>query len=277
MAAKELIFDEFLKRVCPPRQLNWRKYRRASQCKVLSRIYELGLRGYAEYAEYIDSNPAEQALLPNLLRVTVSRFFREKEVWNYLASDILPAMINKIQRPLKILHIGCCGGEEPYSMALLWKTEIEPIFPDARVGITALDIDQSCLERAQKGWYAPKTLREVPEKILHTWFKEHKRGYLIDQRITDMVRFKRFDLLSDSLPMEQDIIFCRYLVFTYYQGQRLQEMIQRITRAFSQQGVLVMGQKEPLESLNGRLLTPMSDSVSIFRMGCFDEGNGMYV
>ncbi len=267
MASKELIFDEFLKRVCPPRELNWRKYRRASRRNVLSRIYELGLGGFSEYADYIDSNPLEAAFLPNLLKVTVSRFFREKEFWDHLASDILPAMAaaNLARRPLQVLHIGCCNGEEPYSLALLWKNEIEPVFPGACITITALDIDQACLNRARRGWYPRKTLREVPAEMQRNWFEAEADGCRLHGEIRRMVNFMEFDLLKNDLPREQDMVFCRYLVFTYFHGRRRRELARSIAESIKPGGMLVLGQKESIGPQEESLLTPAHQTLKIYR------------
>ncbi len=261
-----MIFDEFLKRACPPRGLDWRKYRRASRRNVLSRIYQLGLGGFSEYADYIDANPLEAAFLPNLLRVTVSRFFRETKLWDHLVADILPAMVaeHSASRPLQVLHIGCCNGEEPYSMALLWKNEIEPVFPGAGISITALDIDRSCLDRAREGWYQRKTLREAPGDLLRKWFKPEEDGYRLHDEIRRMVNFRQFDLLKDDLPREQDIVFCRYLVFTYFQGRRRRELAESIARSLRPGGLLVLGQKESIGPQKEDLLTPVHQTLKIY-------------
>ncbi len=270
MASRELIFDEFLKRVCPARELDWRKYRRASRRNVLSRIYQLGLGGFSEYADYIDANPLEAAFLPNVLRVTVSRFFREKEVWDHLASDILPAMAgaHSASRPLHVLHTGCCNGEEPYSLALLWKNEIEPVFPKAGISITALDIDQACLDRARKGWYPRKTLREVPRELQKNWFEPEADGYRLHQEIRSMVNFRKFDLLKNDLPREQDMVFCRYLVFTYFQGKRRREMARKISECINPGGLLILGRKESIEPQEQDLFTPFHQNLKVYRSGC---------
>nr|WP_040417417.1 CheR family methyltransferase [Desulfonatronospira thiodismutans] len=267
MASREIIFDEFLQRVCPPRDLDWRKYRRASRRNVLRRIYQLGLGGFSEYADYIDSHPLEAAFLPNLLNVTVSRFFREKELWDHLAADVLPAMAaaHPASRPLQVLHIGCCNGEEPYSMALLWKNEIEPVFLRTSISITALDIDQACLDRASKGWYPRKTLREVPVELQRKWFEPEMEGFRLHKRIRHMVNFTKLDLLKDHLPGKQDMVFCRYLVFTYFQGKRRREMARKISECINPEGLLILGRKESIEPQEQDLFTPVSQNLKIYK------------
>lgn len=260
-------FDEFLKQVCPPRGLDWRKYRRASRRKVMHRIRELGLSGLGEYARYLDDAQSESKALPNLLRVTLSRFYREKEVWQSLAADIVPGLVGRIgsSRPLQVLSIGCCNGEEPYTMALIWKSEIEPCFPEAEIKVTALDVDSSCLNRARAGLYSGKTLREVPPHILSTWFFPEASGYRLVPSVRQMVDLTQCDMLKDPLPKNQDLIFCRYLIFTYFQGRRRMDLVRKIVNALNPQGFLVLGRKEGLEPQETPLLKPVQGLPCVYR------------
>jgi chemotaxis methyl-accepting protein methylase len=242
-------FDQFLKQVCPGRGLHWRKYRRASKRKVMQRVRQLGLNGLEEYSQYLDQHPKEAKALPNVLRVTLSRFFRERYVWQGLANKVIPGLLQsgKAAQTLQALSIGCCNGEEPYSLALLWKSQLQPWYPQAEIRITALDVDPACLERARAGLYSRKTLREVPEHILDTWFNREGSGFLrLHPEIRNMVSFYCSDILQEHLPGNQDLILCRYLVFTYFQGRKRQRFARRIISALNPGGCLVLGKKEEL-------------------------------
>ncbi len=253
--------DEFLKQVCPQLELDWRKYRRASRRKVMDRIRELGLSGLEEYAQYIQDHPWEgQEVLPNVLRVTVSRFFREQQSWDHLAGYVLARIVSLVgtSRPVRILSIGCCNGEEPYSAALTWKWVMDdrPDIPEPH--ITALDMDPSCLDRARAGLYATKTLGEVPPHIRSRWFTPEPSGYRLDPGIRNMVSFVHRDILQDPLPEAQDIIFCRYLVFTYFHGRRRRLMLEKILNALAPHGYVILGRKEGLNLDDQTFLQPVS-------------------
>ena len=74
-----LNFDEFLKLACPPLDLQWRKYRRrAARHRVRARMDELGLGEYGDYLAILREDSQEASSLADLMRVTVSRFFRER-------------------------------------------------------------------------------------------------------------------------------------------------------------------------------------------------------
>ncbi len=263
----DLSFDQFLKKVCPQRNLDWRKYRRASRRRVLARIRELGLKGYSEYAEYLDRDPEESANLPNLLRVTVSRFFREREVWQDLAATVLPFLLFRKREasPLRVLSIGCCNGEEPYSVALLWKSGLDAEFPDASIYITGVDVDADVLERAAQGIYSRKTLREVPENMLNNWFEPVKQEYRLDDEVRRMVDFRHLDFLENPLPEKQDLILCRYLAFTYFHGRLLRRAIDRIRMVLEPHGFLVLGGKEEPGPEGESVIMPVSGAVHVYR------------
>lgn len=242
-------FDHFIKYACSARGLNWRKYRRASRKRVQQRILSLGLRGYGDYLSYLDNHPQEAAELPNLLRVTVTRFFRDQSCWQQLAKQILPGLLSQSKdRTLKTMCIGSCGGEEPYSLALTWTEYIRPRFPHRKIMLTAVEMDTASLERSRKAEYKEKTLREVPQEIKDKWFAPVKGGYMVKQEIKDMVDFKQLDFLKDVLPGNQDLLLCRNLVFTYFQDGRLRAACKKLEQVLNQDGILMIGQKESLGS-----------------------------
>jgi len=259
-------FDHFIRAACSGRDLEWRKYRRASRKRVLNRIRALGLKGYEDYLHYLDSHPEEAAQLPNLLRVTVSRFFRDRKCWQELIHEVLPGLLARSRgRRLKALSIGSCGGEEPYSLALAWAESIQPAFQERVLDITALEVDQASLSRAEETWYHHSTLREVPEEIKTRWFHPEKGGYRLFAMVKDMVEFRRLDLLRDPLPGDQDLILCRYLVFTYFRAELERTMSLKLSRALKNWGVLMIGAKEGPGPMTGDVFQIQAGS------GCFVE------
>jgi chemotaxis methyl-accepting protein methylase len=256
-------FDEFVKAACMSRELDGQKYRRASRKRVLERIGSLGLKGFGEYLRYLDAHAEEAQWLPNLLRVTVSRFFREHACWRNLAEEALPRLLAlKTDKTLRALSLGCCNGEEPYSLALLWRESLQPKFPKHRLHLKAVDLDPTCLARAKRAVYPPKTLREVPAQIRSKWFWKENGTYRLDPRIRSQVEFRQLDLLQEPWPSGQDLIFCRYLFFTYFKGKRLNDMLQKIWQALNAFGLLMIGKKEGV----GGQENPFFESVS--KNGC---------
>jgi chemotaxis methyl-accepting protein methylase len=86
-------FDEFLKEVAPCLGLQWRPFqRRGVKRKVERRIIELGFSRFDGYLLKVQKDPEEKSHLSKILIVTISRFFRDKEVFDTLETSLLPAI-----------------------------------------------------------------------------------------------------------------------------------------------------------------------------------------
>ncbi|MFP4584038.1 MAG: CheR family methyltransferase [Desulfococcaceae bacterium] len=47
------------------------------------------------------------------LAVSISRFFRDQSMWHVLKTSVLPALIRKHTKRLRVWSAGCARGEEP--------------------------------------------------------------------------------------------------------------------------------------------------------------------
>ncbi len=150
-----MLFDEFLREVAPSFGLQWRPFkRRGIARRVNNRIAQIGLSHFEEYLAIIKRDPQERDHLLKTLKVTISRFFRDQEVFQAIGSSVIPTLLEeKNKKDFKIWSIGCASGEEPYGLSILWKEKFEKIWPQIYLSILATDIDESLLERAGKGRY----------------------------------------------------------------------------------------------------------------------------
>lgn len=260
-------YNEFLKAVCPKQELAWRKYRRReARRRVEARMQQLDLSDYAAYLARLQSDPAEAAGLAARMRVTVSRFFREQERWQKLAEEVIPKLLadNPPHTPLRIWSAGCCGGEEPYTIALLWLADLQKRFSDHRVEILATEIDANCLARARRGIYEQGSIREVSHPLLQRYFhKENNRWHLTD-RVKQRVQFIEADIFDTPLPEALDLVCCRYLVFTYFTGQRRLDAAKLLHQALRAGGALMIARKEEL-GLASELFVPWPGVAGVFK------------
>lgn len=256
-------FDEFLQAACPPLDLQWRKYRRrAARHRVEARLRDLGLDGFDGYLERLRCDPAEAAGLADRMRVTVSRFFRERQLWDGLSETVLPALLRERPPtdPLRLWSVGCCGGEEPYTLALLWRERFAP----RPVDILATDIDAASLERARAALYDASSLREVPEAVRRRHFRRQDHCWRLDAAVAGQVRFGLHNLMTDPLPAGIDLICCRYLAFTYYRGERRLLAARRLWQALRPGGALMLGRKED-PGPAAPLFPPWPEAPGVFR------------
>jgi chemotaxis protein methyltransferase CheR len=77
---------------------------------------ELGLSGFSAYEDYIEDHPEEWKILDSTCQITISRFYRDRRVFDVLRSRILPSVATNILlgggNELSCWSAGCCSGEE---------------------------------------------------------------------------------------------------------------------------------------------------------------------
>ena len=109
----------FLKWALPRLGLQWDGFARVRRqvCKRLgARIAALHLSGIAAYQERLASDAEEWRILDECCRITISRFFRDRPVFEPLRTRVLPAIAARAlreQREARCWSAGCASGEEP--------------------------------------------------------------------------------------------------------------------------------------------------------------------
>jgi len=260
-------FDEFLKEVAPCLGLQWRPFqRRGVKRKVERRIIELGFSRFEEYLLKVQKDPEEKGHLSRILTVTISRFFRDKEVFDTLESSVLPAILrNRGKGDLKIWSIGCASGEEPYSVSLLWKKKFEKDFPGVHLSVLATDIDEKMLRRAEEGRYKKSSLKETPQEVLENFFKKEDGIFILNPSVRKSVEFKRHNILREEPFPGMDIIFCRNLAFTYFSKESQIEVLKKIASSLKEKGYLVIGKDESLPLTFPTLFIPIFPTQKIYQ------------
>ena len=116
----------FLQWALPTLGKRWpgfRKVRRQVCRRIAYRLGELGLDNLAEYRRYLQANPAEWDNLDQLCRVTISRFYRDRWVFDRLGGTVLPelaqAALGRGEKTLRCWSAGCGSVEEPCTLAVI--------------------------------------------------------------------------------------------------------------------------------------------------------------
>lgn len=222
---------------------------------------KLRLATFEDYIDYIRLNPEEGNLLPDIMHITVTRFHRDRLCWAELIK-VLPELVVS-GRTTRVLSAGCCGGEEPYTMAIIWKELFEARF--GSIEILAVDMDEPSLERAHKAIYDKWSLRELPDLWREKWFIKSGKRFRVCEEITDMVRFELGHLIHDPLHGPFDLILCRNLFFTYFTRDRRFQAALRLWEALRFSGALMIGEKEGLSPRELELFKPWPDMRCLFQ------------
>ncbi len=245
---------QFLKSSLPQLRMRWNGFRkvRGQVCKgIEQRLHALGMADAASYRSFLERNRREWAVLDSIFRVTISRFYRDREVFRMLEQEVLiricEAAMAQGERELRCWSIGCASGEEPYTLAILWNLETSSRFPSMKISILATDSDRKMLDRAQEGCYSSGTLRELPPQYKSAFIREGDR-FCIKTEEREKVTFLEQDVRSAEPAGLFHLILCRNLAFTYFDSELQKEIIGRLSNKLHDRGALVLGIHEALPS-----------------------------
>lgn len=245
----------FLQWSLPKLRMRWQGFRkvRGQVCKrIAGRMLELGLADISAYQSYLGNTPSEWAVLDSFCHITISRFSRDREVFNFLEREILPALVEfarfRVGRELRCWSIGCASGEEPYTLALLWTASLKSTFADMAMKVIATDADGGMIERAKKGCYSAGSVRELPREWLDTGLIKTGDGYCVKGTVRKTVEFLEQDIRAAAPEGPFHLILCRNMAFTYFDEPLQREVLVTIREKLLPHGALVIGKHESLPS-----------------------------
>jgi len=243
----------FLQWVLPQLHMRWPGFRRVRRqvCKrVHRRIRALGLTSLDAYRLYLAQHPDEWETLDSLCRITVSRFNRDKALHELLERRLIPQLAEQIRQQgtqtLRIWSAGCASGEEPYSLAILWRMQLARRFPDVDLMILATDADPHLLHRASAACYGAGSLKDLPEPWHKTAFTQSDGQHCLHTEYIEHVVFACHDIRTRLPATALHMILCRNLVYTYYTPDLQREITQRFHASLLPDGFLVLGSHETL-------------------------------
>src|SRR5215475_1885768 len=115
-----------------------------------------------DYLQFLRGNNEEvEALFEDLL-ITVTSFFRDPEVFDFLKTRIIPKILEHIPAYTlaRVWVPGCAGGEEVYSIAMCF-LEAAPDRGDSPVQIFGTDVSRECISKARHGLYSERIKESV--------------------------------------------------------------------------------------------------------------------
>lgn len=243
----------FLKEVLPRLGLSWRGFRRvdAQVCKrIRRRFLALGLADLAAYRSYFEKHPAEWDVLQSLCHITISRFWRDRAVFDRLAAEIVPqlagAAASRGDTMLRAWSAGCASGEEPYSLKLLWEFLIAPKYPGIAISIVATDADTASLLRARTACYRVSSLRELSDGWIRAAFDRQGPLYCLRESFRTNIAFREEDIRVQAPEGPFDLILCRNLAFTYFERAGQEAALNRMVAELRLGGALIVGRGERL-------------------------------
>ena len=210
--------------------------------RIDSLIAKNGFKTYDDYVKGLKTDKDLYDAFINYLTINVSEFWRNPEQWAILEKDIIPYLMKKDGKNIKIWSAACSTGDEPYSLVML----LLKFVPLNQIKIIATDIDNQVLEKAKMGVYSYNSVKGLPKELLEKHFtKFTATSYKINDDIKSRVEFKKHNLLKDPYPTGCSMIVCRNVVI-YFTDEAKNEVFKKFHSVLKPEGVLFVGSTEQI-------------------------------
>ncbi len=243
----------FLQWALPRLQMRWPGFRKVRKqvCKRIERRRKaLNLPDVAAYKVYLEKQPEEWPRLDSFCRISISRFYRDRAVFDHLRREVWPTLARTIlkqgETECRCWSIGCASGEEPYTLSLIWHLTLKADFPTLTCPILVTEANAHMLHRAKTGCYPTSSLKDLPPTWRETAFTPAGDTYRLNEPFRAGLTFQQQDIRTDCPPASFHLILCRNLIFTYFEESLQQCLLTKITDRLQPGGVFVIGNTEQL-------------------------------
>jgi two-component system, chemotaxis family, CheB/CheR fusion protein len=217
--------------------------RRVTRRMLLQRI-----ETFENYARHLRQHPAEVRALHDDLFVTVTRFFRDPDVFHALAQAVFPRMMKDRPQgtPIRIWTPGCATGEEAYSILIALTEFLETAKSgedDITIQLFATDANAASIARARAGRYPESIALDVSPERLRRFFVKVDGQYEVTKSLRDMAVFAVHNVATDPPFSRLDLLTCRNVLI--YLGPELQKRVLPVFHyALKPTGFLLLGNAE---------------------------------
>ncbi len=240
-------YEGFKKEVLKLTKIDLNAYKeKQMKRRIDTLIAKTGAKEYAEYVKLISTDKKRFDEFVNYLTINVSEFYRNPEQWKILDQQIIPELIKKFGKNLKIWSAACSTGDEPYSLVMAFSRHL----PLSQIQIFATDIDKQVIAKAQGGLYSEKSIVSVPDDLKRKYFTKVGPSYQISNEIKSRVEFKQHNLLLDTYPQQVHLIVCRN-VLIYFTDEAKDEVFRKFNHSLAKGGILFIGSTEQIIDYKG--------------------------
>lgn len=211
---------------------------------------QLGLPDAAAYQAWLAEHPEEWMILDDFCRISISRFYRDREVFEALSRVILPELAARCVAAGKtrvcVWSAGCASGEEPYSVSIAFGLCVKPQFASVDLSLLATDTDPALLRRAEGACYGSSSLKDLPPDWREVAFEQRDGLRCLRPEFRRGVEFALQDVRRELPSSSFHLILCRNLVFTYFDDELQRHFLQSVLERLESGGYLVLGSHEQL-------------------------------
>jgi two-component system CheB/CheR fusion protein len=217
------------------------------QRRVALRMSILKLASLDDYMAYLTGNPREIEQLLDTVTIHVTEFFRDAEVFDAVAKDILPAIVSrKLHSPSRTIRVwsaGCSTGEETYSLAILVMRHLRANSVDLALEVYGTDVSKEACAVAREGVYSARKIENLPAEIKRRYFESKGPEHRVVSDVQRCVKFSVHDLFSPAPFSLLDIVVCRNVLIHFDHAVR-NDVLGRFHEALGDHGILILGKSE---------------------------------
>jgi len=217
--------------------------------RVAIRMRSSGSRDAAGYCTLLRQNPQELDLLQKTLTIHVSQFFRNPSMFDTLRDTVLPGLFSSCEESgagkLRLWCLGCAGGEEPFSLAILLREHFSREMRTVPTTIVGTDIDAETIRAARQGEYIEDRLKEVPAGLKQRYFRKSGSRFCLVTGLREMVTFQQGDITRTAEYLPSDLVVCRNTLI-YFTRPDQEKILHGIADILPAGGILVLGRSEEL-------------------------------
>jgi chemotaxis protein methyltransferase CheR len=236
------------------------------ESKVSLRALEAGFESMLDYyycLRYDDPEQREFRRLAEALLVHETFFFRELEPLRVAIANFVAPRVRAGHRA-RIWCAACATGEEPVTIAMLLR-EAEL---DQHVDLVASDLSESALERARKGVFSPRALRQHRDHPLAVRYLETRPDAIIARsELVNSIDFCSINLIDPTAVQALgsfDLVVCRN-VLIYFGDERTRAVAELLAARVRDHGALLIGVSESLMRFGTSLVCEEHGGVFVYR------------
>ncbi|MGD1037589.1 MAG: chemotaxis protein CheB [Roseiarcus sp.] len=233
--------------------------------RVERRMAMAAIKTAGEYLDFLLRDAGERDQLSRDLLINVTGFFRDAPVFDFLAKNVIPGLVrdHAPDRPLRIWVAGCSSGEETYSLAMLFREQIDASKRDIKLQVFASDVDPDAVASAREGLYPESIEADVSPSRLAAFFSTEDRSYRVSPELRSSVVFTVQDVLADPPFARLDFVSCRNLLI-YLRPEAQAKVASIFHFALREGGLLLLGNAEMVGAADGRFVV-VSKSERLYR------------
>ena len=141
-------------------------YKRATILRRIGRRLQVNdIDDLPGYLAFLRTHPGETGALLQDMLISVTNFFRDREAFDALESQI--PWLFKDKRATDTIRVwvpGCATGEEAYSIAMLLSEHARKLDAPPQIQVFATDLDEDVIKSARDGSYPDTIAADVSEE-----------------------------------------------------------------------------------------------------------------